>query len=157
MENKMKTILVLSSLLLSLNVVAHSVDENSTWGEIQNAHSHVTVEAPSVSFEERSISYLNTCISGDIIKTANKVKVWRMVDIGDRTEFVLVGKKTLSTPVDYVSSWEDCRGRNDRCTTYSENLSYADTVSIKVRANARGDRSFGKVLFTKDFTVPACK
>ena len=155
----MKAALVLVSVLFSLNVIAGNINVNSSWDEILTAK-NIDVDSPSVSFDGRSVSLFEACLEGDKVRTKSKVKIWRMFDIGDRTEFEVIGLDYLYTAIEYTTSWEFCRGRGQEnlgnCDVHTENMTYDKAFSVKVRKMARGDRSFGAVLFNKDYTIQAC-
>jgi hypothetical protein len=109
-----------------------------------------------ISFKGHSASILETCYiaESDEFKTLKAIQLFDRTDRGDRTVWTPTEKQHLFT--DRVYSSEFCGGRGDNCTWQNEVQEYPLQAVVPVRAQARGDHSFGKVLFKKNFEVPIC-
>lgn len=128
---------------------------NLSWDEIRSNYSKYVVEGPKVGFGGRVMSIMDTCYLADTdeLRTTNKVQTYDRQDRGDRTIWVPMGKKYLKTA--RVYEVEVCGGRRD-CDWYTETREYNLNPMMTVRAPARGDRSFGRVLFKKSYSVKSC-
>ena len=139
-ENFMKTLVLISTLLISITSFASVMD------------------APQVSFQGRSISIMKTCYnaSNDTMRTAKKVTVYNRVETGRRTVWEEAGKAFLSTPRSF--SYELATGGSGRNGTFETYYgAYNLNNKILVRSEGSGRRSFGPVISTINFKVPACK
>lgn len=151
----MKMLLLASSLFLSANVFA--IDANSSWDQI-NASYKTDVRAPQVGFAAGEAttfySIFETCVDGDTIKTIEPKDVYEQVRHGkDNVELVVVGQEVLSHPRTYkvmVPAGDHGNAQKEITITIpAEN-------QIDVYSRAQKDNEAVK-LFTKSFTIPACK
>lgn len=124
----MKSLVLIATLLTSFSVVA-GLGPSSSWSDIMDNHNYV-IDGPKVSFSNRLVSILDTCYieATDQMRTAKKVMTYNRTSRGDRDIWTPAGKKHL----------------------------YTNRVYERTICGGTGDRSFGPVLFSKIFNVPAC-
>ena len=151
----MKSLLLASSLMFS--VAAFAVDQNSTWGEI-NASYKTQVNAPEVGFAAGQAttfySIFETCVDGDTIKTIEPKDVYSQINHGKgNIELVVVGQEVLSHPMTYSIQVPVGNHSEEKKTI---------EVTIPVNYNidvfaAHTKNQEAQLMFTKSYSIPACK
>lgn len=153
---KMGMIFTAVSLLVSVNALA--VTSDSSWDEIR-ADYGTDVRGPQIFFgagdATTAIAILDVCVSGDTLHTLEPKPVYGWVGIGKNARNVEIGRAVLSAPVEYdtvIGGSDKGRNRDGIPVHVRVNLSPV----IDVYAASRGDYE-GRFLFSKVFSVPACR
>lgn len=169
----MKKLMTLVIALLSVATFATDINENSTWEEIRAELKTDWDLSLSgyVSFLGRPVSSLDVCIEGENFKTTRKFPIYKFVRVprhmdtdGDRDGrmWKKVGEKILTYPIVYTTQERVCRNRNrDSNCRYVTKIVEQDTVKnisiMKTVRRAGRDRDdVKKVLFKKEYVIPAC-
>ena len=152
----MKNLLLVASLVFSAS--AFAVDANSTWSDI-NASFKTDVHAPQVAFaagEATSfVSIFDTCIDGDMIKTLEAKDIYSQNYISKgNVELVVVGQEILSTALSYTVMVPVSRNSE---AMKSLEITIPVNNNIDVFAATATKYQEKTLLFTKTFTIPACK
>ena len=154
----MKNLLLVSSLVFSAS--AFAVDQNSSWSEI-NASYKTDVRAPQVFFKtgEATTAYsiFETCIAGDNVQTIEAKDVYEQVRHGKNdVELVVVGQEILSHAKTYKSTITT-GGSHGNQNTVEITVTIPTVNSIEVYEKVQKPNMDTRLLFTKSFTIPACK
>lgn len=117
----------------------------------------IDVRAPQISFNAGEattfVSVLEVCHNGDAFETLNEKEIFAHVREGKTDNLVVVGYDVLSRPRTFtktISTGKD--GNREEVVTVTLPLNY----TIEYYSNRRG-KVEGSLLYTKSFSVPACK
>lgn len=151
----MKNLLLATSLVFSAS--AFALDANSSWSEI-NASYKTDVKAPQVGFAAGEAttfySIFETCVDGDLIKTIEPKDVYTQVNHGKgNTELVVVGQEILSHAKTYKVMMP-AGSHGDRQIEVTVTIPVNNQIDVYTRA-PKDSQEYK--LFTKSFTIPACK
>lgn len=144
----MKTLLTLFLLFPLFALAGDGVGDSSggsniSWNKIINDYRRYVPEFPKVKFERgKSLALHKTCY----VPETDEFRTKEEVQTTDGVDFLFQ---------DRSYEQEVCGGRRE-CEWYTEIRKYPLEKDITVRAPARGDRSFGKVLFKKKYKVKVC-
>lgn len=110
-----------------------------------------TVRTENVAFGLRFIDVTETCVEGDNLRTANKVTIYERNDMGDMTNWDVVGSDYLYTPMTYEK--EICGGNGDACEF--------ETVTMTIKRNYVFDVVMGGgedvVIGHQAYRIPNCQ
>lgn len=138
-----------------------SVDENSSWEDIKQAH---LVEFPQIGFGSWLLAVDGLCVEGADLRPV-KQNFQECVDWarrGDGYECVASRPVVLSTPIHYEREecvrWGGRSGDNWGCLEYARQRgSHKLSFDVAVKSwPPSGDRE-PRTLFTKRFDIPACR
>jgi hypothetical protein len=152
----MKKVLLAMALLVSANVFALGAD--SSWQEI-NASYATDVRAPQIFFASgeatTAYSIFETCVNGEMMQTIGPKDVYVQVRHGKNdVELVVVGQKVLSTPRTYTKTIYTGGHGNQHPVDVVITTPLFNNIDVFEKVDHRRDANF---MFTKSYTIPACK
>ncbi len=151
---------MIALLSLALSTATFAVTVNSSWESIK-ADRFVSALAPTIAMDAGAavtfMSVLDLCSNGDEVQTIEKQNVYKHVVINNRNNIEVIGTKFLTHPLTYTHLvWRKLPGSSTEVQveiTETIELDY----NVAVVEKMLGSSKIGKKLFTKEFSIPACK